>query len=59
MKRLSLALATLTLGANIVLPAQDPMVGGAKMYGTEDIVANAVIQRITPRWWQQSRPPVW
>jgi uncharacterized surface protein with fasciclin (FAS1) repeats len=42
MKRFSLALATLTLGANLVLAAQDPMVGGAKMYATKDIVDNAV-----------------
>jgi uncharacterized surface protein with fasciclin (FAS1) repeats len=42
MKRFALALATLTLGANLVLAAQDPMVGGAKMYATKDIVDNAV-----------------
>jgi uncharacterized surface protein with fasciclin (FAS1) repeats len=42
MKLFSLALATLTLGANLVLAAQDPMVGGAKMYATKDIVDNAV-----------------
>jgi uncharacterized surface protein with fasciclin (FAS1) repeats len=42
MKRFSLALATLTLGANLVLAAQDPMVGGAKMYASKDIVDNAV-----------------
>jgi len=42
MKCFSLALATLTLGANLVLAAQDPMVGGAKMYATKDIVDNAV-----------------
>jgi len=42
MKFLSIALATLTLGANLVLAAQDPMVGGAKMYANKDIVDNAV-----------------
>ena len=42
MKLFSIALATLTLGANLVLAAQDPMVGGAKMYATKDIVDNAV-----------------
>ena len=42
MKTFSLALATLTLGANLVFAAQDPMVGGAKMYTTKDIVDNAV-----------------
>jgi uncharacterized surface protein with fasciclin (FAS1) repeats len=42
MKLFSLALATLTLGANFVVAAQDPMVGGAKMYTTKDIVDNAV-----------------
>ena len=42
MKLFSLALATLTLGANLVLAAQDPMVGGAKMYTNKDIVDNAV-----------------
>jgi len=42
MKRFSLALATLTLGAQMIFAAQDPMVGGAKMYATKDIVDNAV-----------------
>jgi uncharacterized surface protein with fasciclin (FAS1) repeats len=42
MKIFSIALATLALGANLVLAAQDPMVGGAKMYTTKDIVDNAV-----------------
>jgi uncharacterized surface protein with fasciclin (FAS1) repeats len=42
MKFFSIALATLTLGANLALAAQDPMVGGAKMYATKDIVDNAV-----------------
>jgi uncharacterized surface protein with fasciclin (FAS1) repeats len=42
MKIFSIALATLTLGASLVLAAQDPMVGGAKMYTTKDIVDNAV-----------------
>jgi uncharacterized surface protein with fasciclin (FAS1) repeats len=42
MKVFSIALATLTLGANLVLAAQDPMVGGAKMYASKDIVDNAV-----------------
>ena len=42
MKFFSIALATLTLGANLVLAAQDPMVGGAKMYANKDIVDNAV-----------------
>ena len=42
MKRFSLALATLTLGANLIFAAQDPMVGGAKMYANKDIVDNAV-----------------
>jgi uncharacterized surface protein with fasciclin (FAS1) repeats len=42
MKLFSIALATLTLGANLALAAQDPMVGGAKMYATKDIVDNAV-----------------
>ena len=42
MKLFSLAVATLTLGANLVLAAQDPMVGGAKMYANKDIVDNAV-----------------
>jgi len=42
MKFFSIALATLTLGANLVLAAQDPMVGGAKMYASKDIVDNAV-----------------
>jgi len=42
MKFLSLTLATLTLGATLVLAAQDPMVGGAKMYANKDIVDNAV-----------------
>jgi uncharacterized surface protein with fasciclin (FAS1) repeats len=42
MKNFSLALATFTLGANLLLASQDPMVGGAKMYTTKDIVDNAV-----------------
>jgi uncharacterized surface protein with fasciclin (FAS1) repeats len=42
MKFLSLAFATVTLSANLVLAAQDPMVGGAKMYANKDIVDNAV-----------------
>jgi uncharacterized surface protein with fasciclin (FAS1) repeats len=42
MKFLSLAFATLTLSANLVVAAQDPMVGGAKMYANKDIVDNAV-----------------
>jgi uncharacterized surface protein with fasciclin (FAS1) repeats len=42
MKFLSLTLATLTFGATLVLAAQDPMVGGAKMYANKDIVDNAV-----------------
>ena len=42
MKFLSLTLATLTLSASLVLAAQDPMVGGAKMYANKDIVDNAV-----------------
>jgi uncharacterized surface protein with fasciclin (FAS1) repeats len=42
MKFLSLAFATLTLSANLVLAAQDPMVGGAKMYANKDIIDNAV-----------------
>ena len=42
MKRFSLALATFTLGANMIFAAQDPMVGGAKMYANKDIVDNAV-----------------
>jgi len=42
MKLFSLALATLTLSANLALAAQDPMVGGAKMYASKDIVDNAV-----------------
>jgi uncharacterized surface protein with fasciclin (FAS1) repeats len=41
MKFFSLALAALTLGAGLVVAA-DPMVGGAKMYSTKDIVDNAV-----------------
>ena len=42
MRLFSIALATLTLGANLVFAAQDPMVGGAKMYASKDIVDNAV-----------------
>jgi uncharacterized surface protein with fasciclin (FAS1) repeats len=42
MKFLSLAFATLTLSASLVFAAQDPMVGGAKMYANKDIVDNAV-----------------
>ncbi len=42
MKIFSIALATLALGANLALAAQDPMVGGAKMYANKDIVDNAV-----------------
>jgi len=42
MKIFSFALATLTLGASLVFAAQDPMVGGAKMYANKDIVDNAV-----------------
>jgi uncharacterized surface protein with fasciclin (FAS1) repeats len=42
MRLYSLAFATLALGANLVLAAQDPMVGGAKMYASKDIVDNAV-----------------
>ena len=42
MKLFTIALATLTLGANLVMAAQDPMVGGAKMYANKDIVDNAV-----------------
>ncbi len=42
MKFLSLAFATLTLSASLVLAAQDPMVGGAKMYANKDIIDNAV-----------------
>ncbi len=42
MKIFSVALATLTLGASLMLAAQDPMVGGAKMYANKDIVDNAL-----------------
>jgi uncharacterized surface protein with fasciclin (FAS1) repeats len=42
MKFLSLTLATLTLSASLVFAAQDPMVGGAKMYANKDIVDNAL-----------------
>jgi uncharacterized surface protein with fasciclin (FAS1) repeats len=42
MKRFSLALTTLALGANLIFAAQDPMVGGAKMYANKDIVDNAM-----------------
>lgn len=42
MKLLSLTIATVALGANLLLAAQDPMVGGAKMYASKDIVDNAV-----------------
>jgi uncharacterized surface protein with fasciclin (FAS1) repeats len=42
MKLFSIALASLTLGASLVLAAQDPMVGGAKMYANKDIIDNAV-----------------
>jgi uncharacterized surface protein with fasciclin (FAS1) repeats len=42
MKFFSLAFAPLTLSANLILAAQDPMVGGAKMYAGKDIIDNAV-----------------
>jgi len=42
MRFFSLAFATLTLSANLILAAQDPMVGGAKMYANKDIVDNAL-----------------
>ncbi len=42
MKLFSIAFATLSLSASLLMAAQDPMVGGAKMYQTKDIVDNAV-----------------
>lgn len=41
MKLFSIAFAALTLSANLMVAAQDPMVGGAKMYASKDIVDNA------------------
>jgi uncharacterized surface protein with fasciclin (FAS1) repeats len=42
MKLFSIALATFAFSATLALAAQDPMVGGAKMYANKDIVDNAV-----------------
>jgi len=42
MKLFTIAFAALTLSANLAVAAQDPMVGGAKMYASKDIVDNAV-----------------
>jgi len=42
MKLFTIAFAALTLSANLLVAAQDPMVGGAKMYASKDIVDNAV-----------------
>ena len=42
MKRFYLSLAALSLGCSLVFAAQDPMVGGSKMYPNKDIVDNAV-----------------
>src|ERR1700683_4718292 len=42
MKLFSRALVTLTLGANLVLAAQAPMGGGAKMHANKDMVDNPV-----------------
>lgn len=42
MKIFRIALATLALSGSLMLAAQDPMVGGAKMYANKDIIDNAV-----------------
>ncbi len=42
MKRTYLLLATLSLGVSMVFAAQNPMVGGAAMYSSKDIIDNAV-----------------
>ena len=42
MKRTYLLLATLSLGVSMAFAAQNPMVGGAAMYSSKDIVDNAV-----------------
>jgi hypothetical protein len=54
MKKLfaTLAFAVLSVAGAVVCSAQsDPMVGGAAMYPTKDIVDNAVTPRITAPWW--------
>jgi uncharacterized surface protein with fasciclin (FAS1) repeats len=42
MKRFYLSLAVLCLGSTMAFAAQDPMVGGSKMYPSKDIIDNAV-----------------
>ena len=42
MKFFSTTLASIAFGASLLVAAQDPMVGGAKMYANKDIVDNAV-----------------
>ena len=39
--------------------ANEPMVGGAPMYPTKNIIENAVNLRTTPHWWPRSRRLVW
>jgi uncharacterized surface protein with fasciclin (FAS1) repeats len=42
MKFSKLVLTTLALSASVLFAAQDPMVGGAKMYTNKDIIDNAM-----------------
>jgi uncharacterized surface protein with fasciclin (FAS1) repeats len=42
MKIFTFALTAVAVSANLLLAAQDPMVGGAKMYTNKDIIDNAV-----------------